>query len=128
MKTPISHKLMVLADIIYGGYSKEDLKKIGKKVGANAIRFVLRDYNEYNCKVGDTLNNRSHVWKAGTPTYKELNGLCFVLLKNLNKVYCYDTLLFTYAEKYESGDDPDEIIVLNPVILHKINKEQPQKS
>ena len=101
----------------------DTVKKIGKEVGANAVRFVLKDYDEYNCKIGDILNNNSYVWKNGVQTNEMLNGLCFILLANLNMVYCYDALLFVSAENHITGDDKDEIIVSNPTILHIIRSE-----
>jgi hypothetical protein len=97
------------------------VKKIGEDVGANAVRFVLKDYDEYKSNVGDILYNKSHVWKNGKKTDKVLGGLCFILLSKLDCVYYYDKIFYAYSEGYILGADSGEIIIKNPIVLHIIN-------
>lgn len=93
------------------------LKSLGFRIGANAVRFITKDYDEISCKAGEILTNVSSVWEGGELTTKKLNGLCFLLLETLDKVYYYDKLLFINAKNYIHGTDSGEIIVNNPFIL-----------
>ena len=102
--------------------SLNKIKDIAKEINANAVRFIYTDYDEYNCKENDCLNNKSSHWISGVPTSIKLDGLCFILIEELDHVYCYDKLLFTNTNDYIRGNDPSEIIIKNPKIIKIVNK------
>ena len=58
-----------------------DIKEFASLSDVNAVRFIIKDYDEYFCEVGDVLTNVSYMWEGGEQTNVRLKGLCFILIK-----------------------------------------------
>jgi hypothetical protein len=96
--------------------SASDYDYIGFRVEMSPISY----------KIGDIVQP-SRVWVDGEPTDEYLNGACAISIDKLSYAYdgyegyLGDTILILGSNNAEGGNDPGEIVMIDPIVLDVVD-------
>jgi hypothetical protein len=103
-----------------------DIDQIAHASEYDYVGFRVVNAANESYKIGDIVRP-SRVWVDNEPTDEYLSGSCAVNSEKINLTgygYIGDTILVLGSNNAEGGNDPGEIVMIEPVVLDIIDAEK----
>ena len=100
-----------------------DIDQIAHASDYDYVGFRVVNKNNELYKVGDVAR-RSRIWVDNEPTNEYLSGTCAVSSEKINLTgygYIGDTILVLGSNNAEGGNDPGEIVMIDPIVLDVVD-------